>query len=404
MSPFLKKFFAGAVVVVLIASGFWGGYRLGQKTPEKLVVSGIQNPDGGTLISSADFAIFWQAWQSINDLYLRNDKVSNQDKVRGAMRGLVASLGDPYTQYFDPVDGEKFQQDVQGNFGGVGIEIGLRKNILTVIAPLKDSPADKAGIKPQDLIIAIDGKPTDNQEIDEAVSKIRGEIGSVVKLSIFREGWDKPKDFSLTRDKIVVPTLKYEMKEGGIAYIQIFSFNGNVNEQFYVAARQALAAHAKGIVLDLRGNPGGYLDVAVDLAGWFMKKGAVVVSEESRKGVDARFTAQGNEALSGIPVVVLIDKGSASASEILAGALHDQRNAKLIGQQSFGKGTVQQIKELNDGSTIKITVAHWVLPSGKIIDHEGLKPDVEVSISDADTAKKNDPQLTKALEVIKASL
>ncbi len=403
-NPFLKRSFVVLTILGLIGGSFYGGVVVGQHTPKKLVVQGATNifPTGSA--AAADFGTFWQAWQAINDIYLRNGDIKNEDKVRGAMRGLVASLGDPYTQYFDPVDGQKFQEDVQGNFGGVGIEIGVRKNVLTVIAPLKSSPAEKAGIRSQDLIVAIDDKITEGTEIEDAVSRIRGEIGSTVKLSILREGWDKPKDFLLTRDRISVPTLKYEMKPGGIAYIQIYSFNGNVDEQFYTAARQAIAAGAKGIVLDLRGNPGGYLDVAVDVAGWFLKKGQVVVSEESRQGKESEMRAQGNEAFLKLPIVVLINKGSASASEILAGALRDQRHAPLVGEQSFGKGTVQQIKDLADGSTIKITVAHWVLPSGEIIDHEGLKPDVEIKLTDSDIEKNRDPQLDKALEIITSKI
>jgi carboxyl-terminal processing protease len=280
----------------------------------------------------------------------------------------------------------------------------LRKNILAIIAPLKGSPADRAGLRSQDLIVAINGASTENEEVDQAVSKIRGEIGSTVKLTIMREGWEKPKDFTITREKISLPTLSYELKEKNIGYVQIYSFNGNVNELFYNAMVQAQKDGVEGIVLDLRNNPGGYLDVAVDIAGWFLKKKSLVVSEESRQGIGNQYRTQGNEALVNVPVVVLINKGSASASEILAGALRDQRKAPLIGEKSFGKGTIQQIKNLSDGSSIKITIAHWVMPSGKIIDHEGIEPDILVPVTEADNEKKDDIQLQKALEVLKLEM
>ncbi len=398
-----KKIAYSAVVICALIAALAGGFYAGQHYPKNITVTGvanINNPEKG----NADFNTFWEAWQTINDLYLKNSSVDNQEKVRGAMRGLVAALGDPYTQYFDPQDGEIFQQDVQGNFGGVGIEIGLRKNILAIIAPLKGSPADRAGLRSQDLIVAINGASTENEEVDQAVSKIRGEIGSTVKLTIMREGWEKPKDFTITREKISLPTLSYELKEKNIGYVQIYSFNGNVNELFYNAMVQAQKDGVEGIVLDLRNNPGGYLDVAVDIAGWFLKKKSLVVSEESRQGIGNQYRTQGNEALVNVPVVVLINKGSASASEILAGALRDQRKAPLIGETSFGKGTIQQIKNLSDGSSIKITIAHWVMPSGKIIDHEGIEPDILVPVTETDNEKKDDIQLQKALEVLKLEM
>ncbi|MEN9342346.1 MAG: hypothetical protein RIQ54_602 [Candidatus Parcubacteria bacterium] len=398
-----KKIVYGAVLICALILAGTGGFYAGQQYPKNITVTGVTNINNPEK-EDANFTTFWEAWQAVNDLYLKNSSIDNQQKVRGAMRGLVAALGDPYTQYFDPQDGEIFQQDVQGNFGGVGIEIGLRKNILAIIAPLKDSPADRIGLRSQDLIIAIDGNTTENQEVDQAVSKIRGEIGSTVTLTIMRDGWEKPKDFSITREKISLPTLSYELKDGKIGYVQIYSFNANVNELFYNAMVQAQKDGVEGIVLDLRNNPGGYLDVAVDIAGWFLKKKSLVVSEESRQGIGNQYRTQGNEALVNVPVVVLINKGSASASEILAGALRDQRKIPLIGEKSFGKGTIQQIKNLTDGSSIKITIAHWVMPSGKIIDHEGIEPDIIVPITDADREEKNDTQLNKALEVLRLEM
>jgi carboxyl-terminal processing protease len=216
-----------------------------------------------------------------------------------------------------------------------------------------------------------------------------------------RDGWEKPKEVKIVRDTIVAPTLDFEMKEGNVAYIRLHSFNANANRLFYQAVLQGLSRGAKGMVLDMRNNPGGYLEVAVDLAGWFVPRGMIVVSEEGRAGVTQEFRAEGNAALEKFPVVVLVNGGSASASEILAGALRDLRDVKLVGEKTFGKGTVQQIVELRDGSSMKLTIAHWVLPSGKVLEGEGLEPDIEVVLSDEDLESENDVQLTKALEVLR---
>jgi carboxyl-terminal processing protease len=387
-------------VVALTGSGFYAGYHFGQYAPKVIVVQGVSNTSAGQP-GSVDFGTFWQAWSVINDNYLRNTDVATQDKVYGAIRGLVNSLQDPYTEFFTPTEGKKFQDDVQGDFGGIGAEIGMKKGQLVVIAPLKDTPAMQAGIKAGDAILKINASSTESLSIDEAVSMIRGPKGSEVTLSIYRPDFDAPKDFKILRDTIVAPTVDLSFKDGDIAYIHIYSFNANLDRLFYDAMRQALQKNVRGIVLDLRDDPGGYLDVAVDTAGWFLPRGALIVSEAGRDGQSQGYRASGNAALADVPIVILINQGSASASEILAGALRDDRHVKLIGEQSFGKGTVQNIETLRDGSTIKVTIAHWVLPGGQILENGGLKPDVEVKAGDD---PKKDPQLDKALEVLKGEI
>ena len=393
------------VSIVLAVVIFVVGFHLGTTVPKTVVVRGVDNLTSASgTAKNADFGLFWRAWQLIEDHHLHGADISNQDKVYGTVKGLVGSLGDPYSEFFTPKDGDRFQQDVQGNFGGIGAEIGIRDGQLVIIAPLKDTPAFRAGLKPLDKILSINATSTDGVALEDAVSRIRGSIGSIVTLNIFRDGWAKPKEFNITRDKIVSPTLDYQIKEGNVGYIQLYQFNANVNDLFYKAGTSLLKQGAKGIVLDLRGNPGGYLDVAVDLAGWFLPRGKVVVSEASRKGIENELRTQGNAAFASLPVVVLIDKGSASASEILAGALRDDRGTKLIGEQSFGKGTVQEIEQLPDGSSMKLTIAHWVLPSGHILENGGLKPDIEVKFTDEDATAKRDPQLEKALEVVRQEI
>ena len=290
------------------------------------------------------------------------------------------------------------------DFGGIGAELGASTSSqIVVIAPLKGTPAEAAGLRAGDWIVYINGSSTDSMNVDQAVNLIRGEIGTKVTLTIFRTGWTATKDFTMTRADIKVPTVDFEMK-GDIAHISLHSFNQDADVLFYQALVKASNANAKGIVLDLRDDPGGYLEVAVDLAGYFLKPDTPVVKEVGRAVPEQDFTSSGNGALAGLPMVVLIDGGSASASEILAGALHDDRGIKLVGEKSFGKGTVQQLENLADGSSIKITVAHWVMPSGRILDHDGIVPDYVVPLTDDDIKNNRDPQLDKALEVLNAQI
>ena len=409
MVPRKKKILELVVVAVLavalVGSGFWFGWAAGRKWPTNLVVTQATNivPSGASS-TPADFATFWQAWQIINDEYLRNASTTGTQKVQGAVAGLVNSLGDPYTEYFNPQDSQQFQQDITGNFGGIGAELGMNaKGQLAVIAPLAGTPAERAGLKAGDQIIGINGSSTDGLSVDDAVNLIRGDIGTRVTLTIMRTGWQKSQDFTITRAKISVPSVDFEMK-GAIAHISLHEFTGDADQAFYDALVKAMNHNAQGIVIDLRNDPGGYLEVAVDIAGYFLKPGTLVVSEVGRNGTSTTYTASGNGSLADMPMAILINGGSASAAEILSGALHDDRKVPLVGEKSFGKGTVQTLEPLADGSSIKLTIAHWVLPSGRILDHDGIVPDYQVPISDADFAAGKDPQLEKALQVVQAEI
>jgi len=392
------------VVVALLGSGFLFGFNFGTQVPKKIIVEGVGNIDSKKP-EAVDFGTFWQAWKTIDDEYLRSESVGTQERVYGAIRGLVGSLKDPYSEFFPPQDNKKFQEDIQGNFGGIGAELGIKKDQLVVIAPLKDTPASRAGLLSGDEIVKINSTSTDGMAIEEAVRFIRGPIDTQVTLTIFREKWEKPKEFKLIRANISIPTLETKIIDGNIVYVHLQSFNANANMLFYQDMVKALSDGAKGMILDLRNNPGGYLEVAVDLAGWFVPKESLVVSEKGRGDKTVKeFRANGNGALANFPVVVLINGGSASASEILAGALRDIRKIKLIGETSFGKGTVQQLESLADGSSVKLTIAHWVLPDGGILEKGGLKPDVEVKMTDEDIANKKDSQLDAAVRVLKAEI
>ena len=388
-------------VVALLAGGFTLGFSYGKQFPKVITIQGVTNLEDGKPVS-VDFGNFWEAWQLIKENSLKED-VSDQDKVYGALRGLVASLGDPYSVFLPPEEDQKFHEDIEGNCGGIGAEIGIRKNQLIIVAPLKNTPASRAGLLAGDQILKVNASSTDGVTVDQAVRWIRGPKETSVTLTIFRNGWEDSKEFKITRGTIVVPTLDFEMKED-IAFVQLHSFNANANQLFWQALIEAERKGARGLILDLRNNPGGYLEVAVDIASWFLPRGTLVVSEASRTGTDEIFRANGNAALVDFPAVALINQGSASASEILAGALRDQRKMLLIGETSFGKGTVQQLFPLRDDSSVKLTIAHWVLPGGRILENEGLVPDIEVKISDKDVASGNDPQLAKALEVLREEI
>ena len=389
--------------LVLLGSSFFSGFKLGTQNPQVLVIKGVSNIEPKKL-GVADFNTFWQTWQIIDESYLRSNEVSPQDKVYGAISGLVKSLGDPNSAFFSPNNSKKFQEDIRGSFGGIGVEIGIKKDKLVVIAPLKDTPASQAGLLPGDHILKINSTSTEDLTIEQAVSFIRGPENTQITLSILRDAWESSRDFKITRTRISLPTLDFEIKDDKIAYIQIYSFNENVEGLFANAVSEALSKDAKGIVLDLRNNPGGFLGVAINMAGWFLPRGSLVVSEAYPNGLKDDFKANGNSLLAKLPVVVLENGGTASASEILAGALRFHRKIKIIGEKSFGKGTIQEIKQLKDGSSLKITVAHWLLPGGEVLEGRGLMPDYEVKLSEEDAKNKRDPQLDKALEILKSQI
>ncbi|OGG42514.1 hypothetical protein A3A21_02300 [Candidatus Jorgensenbacteria bacterium RIFCSPLOWO2_01_FULL_45_25b] len=395
--------------LIVIGGVFLGGVRFGSLYAPKEEKAYTALTTSSTPL---DFTLLKEAISIAKEKYVHIDKVKEEDFLYGAVEGAIASVGDPYTTFFRPDDAKKFEEDIRGNFGGIGAEIGIRDKQLLIISPLKGNPAEALGLKAGDKILKIDDKTTQDITVEEAVKNIRGEIGTTVRLLIFREGWNDAKEFKITRAIINLPTLDLEMislpgsEDKNIAYIQLHTFNGNATNLFYKAAFSALLQGTNGVVLDLRNNSGGYLDVAIDIAGWFMKKGEVVTKEKFRSGKTEQLIARGNGALKDIPVVVLVNEGSASASEILAGALRDNRGAKLIGEKTFGKGSVQELEKLRDGSTLKISIAEWLTPLGGSIDHVGLEPDVKIKPleekeeSKKDEKKKEDVQLKKALEVL----
>jgi carboxyl-terminal processing protease len=388
----------GALLTLIFAAG----YRIGVNHPQTILVKGLTNV--GDPEATADFGLFWEVWHKLKTEHIHGAEVKDTALVYGAIEGLVAALDDPNTNFFPPEDSKKFNEDVTGSFGGIGAEIGLNQGQLVVISPLKQSPAEKAGLKAHDAILAIDGATTEGLSVNDAVKKIRGPLGSAVKLTIFREGWSASKVISIVRQTIKVPTLEWKMLDQNIVHVKLYSFNDNAPMAFYDLVADPAFANVQGMVLDLRNNPGGFLEVSVNLAGWFLDKGDVVTVERFRNDPDRVFRASGSSALRDLPVVVIVNGGSASASEILAGALRDNRGIKIVGEKSFGKGTVQELLPLLGDSTLKVTVANWLRPNGEVIDKKGIIPDYLVPFTEQDAKALKDPQLTKAIDVLRAEL
>lgn len=348
-----------------------------------------------------DFTLLWEAWHEIEENYV-DPNFDYEKMVNGAISGMISSLDDPYTTFFDPDETKKFLEDVGGEFEGVGMEIGIRDDQLQVIAPLEGTPAERAGLLPGDKIIKVDDLSTIDITIEEAVTIIRGPRGSEVVLTIMRKGWENTKEFTIKRDVIKVPSMKWEILEGDVAHIKLYHFSEKSDRDFRTMALELLGSPTRRIILDLRSNPGGYLERAQDIAGWFLEKGQTVVIEDfGAKREKEIYNAKGNSRLLDYPLVILINQGSASASEILAAALRDNRGVKLIGETSFGKGSVQTLRYLSNGSSLKVTVAKWLTPNGDFITGEGLEPDIRVEMTEEDYLEDRDPQLDKALEIIR---
>jgi len=392
MNTKLKKFLTSFFLVFTILTSFGLGIYFGKTQCQ------ICPPQ------EIDFSLFWEVYHKLQEKFVDKGKFDVQKMIYGAISGMVKSLGDPYTVFFPPEETKRFEEDVKGVFEGVGMEIGIRKGQLQVIAPLEGTPAQRAGLRPGDKILKINDTPTSDLTIDEAVNLIRGPKGTEVTLTIFREEWEKTKEIKVVRDVIEVPSLKWEMKEINgqkIAYIQLYQFSENASADFRKAAIEILENPSQKIILDLRNNPGGYLEVAQDISGWFLEKGKTVVIEDFGQGNKNEYKSQGPGTFSDYKVVILINQGSASGAEILAGALRDNRGILLIGEKSFGKGSVQELEKLKEGSSLKITVAKWLTPKGELITDVGLTPNIKVEMTEEDYNEGKDPQLEKAIEVIK---
>ncbi len=403
----------------LTATGFGSGFFVGNADVVRgmlpAAVAQAIGADGPP--SGVDFSPVWKAWAAMDTKFVPASVASTsassstepviegtpeEKRMWGMISGMAESLGDPYTFFLPPVEQKQFQEDLSGNFEGVGMEIAVKNDVLTVVAPLKGTPAERAGIKPNDQVLKIDGADTKGLDVTTAVNRIRGPKGSEVTLLIRREGWTEPKEIKVTRDVINIPIVETTKRDDGIFVIELHTFTSNSPQLFRDALRTFVNSGDNRLVLDLRGNPGGYLEAAVDMASWFLPTGKIVVTEDYAGHQDNIIhRSRGYDIFNeNLKLVILVDKGSASASEILAGALQEWHKGTLVGTNTFGKGSVQELVPITDNTALKITVARWLEPDGTHIPTEGITPDVEVKMTDEDIKAKKDPQMDKAIQIL----
>jgi len=419
-SPY-KKIVGFVAVAAIAASAFLAGIFVGLNNQSDIErATTLFNKEPAISDPTVDFEAFWRAWNILNERYVSNDGPTDQEKVWGAISGLTESLGDPYTVFFPPEEKKLFESDINGEFSGVGMEIGIRDGILTVIAPLKDTPAFNAGMQSGDQVIRIDGESSAGLTIEEAVRLIRGEKGTKVTLTVLRENESEPLEISIIRDTIAIPTIDVEFRtdtgteisqeekpfgtpadQSEVYVIRLYNFSATSANQFRESLRNFVISGKDKLILDLRNNPGGFLESAVDMASWFLPAGKVVV-RESVGGEEGRiYRSRGYDIFNdNLKMVILVNGGSASASEILAGALQEHGIATLVGTQTFGKGSVQELVSVTEDTSLKVTVARWLTPNGISISEGGLTPDVEVEITIEDINASFDPQLQKAIDIL----
>lgn len=339
-------------------------------------------------------------YKSVNDVYdiLRKNydgELKLDDVMNGLKNGLAGSTGDPYTEYMSEKEAKDFDSELNGTFSGIGAELSKENDLLIVVSPISGYPADKAGIRPKDVISEIDGEKTYGMSLSKAVEKIRGQSGSTVELTVLRADSDK-QVIKIKRENITIPSVEWSVKKNNVGYIKISRFAEDTADLTKKAATDLKSKGVKSVVLDLRGNPGGLLESAVDISSIWLDKNQIVVEEKRDKITINTHRASGDNILGGLPTIVLIDEGSASASEIVAGALKDNNKADLVGEDSYGKGSVQQLTPVSSGGLLKITVARWYTPNGRNIDKEGISPDKKVARTIKDIKANKDPQLSYA--------
>ncbi|HSK67087.1 MAG TPA: S41 family peptidase [Anaerolineales bacterium] len=400
------------VAVILLAGAFSGGFIVGHLAPARGQLPMIDdlNPFNTAPTSEQQgatpgelqtlFVPFWEAWNIVHEQFV-DQPVDDTVLMQGAIRGMMEALGDDYTYYMDPQVFESETLQLQGSYEGIGAYVDIEGDYLTIISPIQGSPADEAGLKPGDKVIAIDGEDMTGVAPEEARQKVLGPDGSEVTLTIAREGQQKPLEFVLTRSKIVIRSAEGRMLEDGIGYVDINTFGDNTTQELRQALDELMAQNPRGLIIDLRNNGGGYLSTSIEVSSEFIEDG-VVLYEQFGDGKREEYAAMGNGRATEIPLVVLINEGSASASEILAGALQDYGRAKLVGMQSFGKGSVQIRQPLSNSGAARVTIAKWLTPDDRAIEDVGLTPDVIVEMTQEDFEAELDPQLDAAVETLLA--
>lgn len=398
--PKTSYLIASAVVAIIF---FYVGNIYGEGNGKDAALKSIA--PAGVYVTNDQLEPFWKVWNVLSDKYVEATTTDTQKRIWGAIQGLASSQGDPYTVFFPPEESKTFKSDITGNFEGVGMEIGIKDKMLTVVTPIKNSPAERAGVRAGDRIIKIDDKITADIPVEDAVKLIRGPRGTKVKIVFIREGVSEPLEKSLTRDIIDIPTIETEVKSD-VFIIKLFSFTSQSTDLFRNALRTFLQSGKNKLIIDLRGNPGGYLDAAWDMASWFLPLGKTIVTEDfGGKAENKVLRSKGYDIMNkyfgkNYKIAILVNNGSASAAEILAGALQEQGVAKLVGVKTFGKGSVQELVEITPETSLKVTIARWLTPNGHNLSHDGLNPDFEVINTSKDIENKKDPQLDKAIEIL----
>ncbi len=350
-----------------------------------------------------DFESFWKAWSILENNFIDADEWANDEKLHGAIRGLAYSTGDPYTEFFPPREAKEFNEDLNGKFEGIGMRVDVKNSLITVVAPLKESPAENAGVMPGDIILKIDEESTEGMDIGDAVKLIRGEKGTTVVLTMWRESARSEVEIPVIRDVITVPAIEHELRPDGVFVIEILQFDDTVSEQFDIAVKKFVASNSKKLIIDVRSNPGGYLDEANKIISRFLTPDSVIVRSQGRTENDQEVyrSKRGYQVIGDdVEIVVLIDGGSASASEILAAALSEHDKATLIGTPTFGKGSVQEIIPVTNDTYLKVTIREWLTPDGNSISEDGLSPDIEVPYTAEDREADRDPQLDEAVKFL----
>ncbi|MDP2943968.1 MAG: S41 family peptidase [bacterium] len=402
----LKKIGLVLIVLVILGGIFTGGYYLGKGKnirPGKRIIAYSEeavNAGDEKNGQAIDFNLYWEVWDNLKTNYVDRNMVKDQDLFYGSLKGLAAAVGDPYTVFMDPKESKQFSDDLAGTFEGIGAEVGMRNDITTIISPLDGMPAQKAGVRAGDKVYAVDGVSTLGLTVNEVVTKIRGPKDTKVTITIIRDK-EKPRDITITRSVIIVKSVKTEMRADGLFVIRVSNFNDDTEDLFNLAVNNILLKEPKGIILDLRNNPGGYLETAVMMASEWVEAGPIV-AEQFNGNRRNEYPSNGRGRLKNIPTIVLVNGGSASASEILAGALRDYKKATIVGEMTYGKGSVQSLSDLSGGAALKMTIANWLTPAGDFIDEKGLTPNIEVKLTPADADKGLDPQFDKAVELLKA--
>ena len=401
----LKKYKIILITAVLLAVSFGSGVYFG-KSGDKVGYKMPTVKESTKIASSTiDMDSFWTTWRLLDEkfVYTHKDakKIDNQDKLWGAIQGLTDSYGDPYTVFMPPEESKVFEGDISGNFEGVGMELAMKEKNIVVVAPLKGTPAYRAGVLKGDVLLEIDGKSTAGMNVEGAVKLIRGKAGTDVTISFAREGATLPVELTITRGIIDVPTADTEIKDD-VFVIKLYNFYALSSDKFRLALRDFIESGKYKLILDLRGNPGGYLESAVDMASWFLPLGKTVVRESFGPDIEELVYRSKGYAIftDKLKMVILVDNGSASASEILAGALQEHKIAKLVGVKTFGKGSIQEVIKITPETSLKITIARWLTPNGVSISEGGLTPDYEIKTTAEDLKAQKDPQMDKALEIL----